>query len=328
MSNNPNDPIEISKVMMEPYFLLMNQNNNNTNYGPTGATGPVGPAGPTGYRGQTGPQGPFGFVGPNGPTGPTGPHGITGQRGPTGLIGPMGIQGKTGPTGFGSTGPTGHTGYTGPYGPRGPVGVTGYTGPTGPQSGVTGASGPTGPSGPIGYTGPTGVTGPVGFLLGNQLVVYADETSALQSNINPLTDIINSQIQIYNVYIGQAYLGPNVVPPFTQFIVPSNGIYSFTFGGYSANNIGSLIARIIVVRNNAVIYDQSGITSNVISTANPGYVSLITFVWNNFFTGDGVTFHINENNTGSYPLTITDSTLRLHGTLTIHKLFDYSTVPQ
>ena len=62
-----------------------------------------------------------GAVGATGPTGPAG--GPVGQTGPTGYLG---VTGPTGPTGF--TGPIGPTGFTGP---TGPTGFTGETGPTG-----------------------------------------------------------------------------------------------------------------------------------------------------------------------------------------------------
>ncbi len=311
-------------VSLAPSLNLAVGNNSGQKIGPTGSTGRTGPTGSTGRVGFTGPQGIIGFTGVTGPVGATGPNGKIGIIGPTGATGPFGYTGATGMIGQGRQGPTGFTGPTGMRGLVGPTGVTGYVGPTGPDSGVTGATGPTGY---LGLTGPTGYTGPVGILFGNQLVVYADRTKALQSDIDPLTDLINSELQIYNVYVGQAYLGPSFVAPFSKFTVPSNGIYGFTFGGLSSINSSVLVCRLIVIRNNAVVYDQSSVAPNAVGTNN-SFVGFVEFIWNNFLLGDTVSFHVNEDTTGSYPLTITDSQLKLNGTLRIQKYFDYSTAIQ
>ena len=303
--------------------------------GPAGKTGPIGQKGWTGPTGVTGNTGPYG-VGPTGYTGRQGIQGFTGNTGPTGPtghIGQIGPYGPTGPTGYrGFTGPTGDTGYAGSAGLRGLQGTIGPIGSIGPQ-GLTGATGPTGHFGETGYTGYTGKTGPTGSTghtgsigptgLGSTIIVYADYTIANQSNIDPMQNLQLSQINLLNVFIGNSYLSRDITNSLNTthnnlFIVPISGIYRFRFGGMTNINNGNLKTIMKVKRNSVIVYNQYTDTQGYSIENGLVYVQ---YIWNNFLQNDIVSFHVKEDITGTFPLSITDiSTLKLHANLTIELL--------
>jgi hypothetical protein len=149
------------------------------------------------------------------------------------------------------------------------------------------------------------------------LVVYVDFATSVGNGYNVLTDTVNTAINLRHVFVGSQYLTPTsadgITTPYTAFVIPVSGTYSFIFGGWLCGN-GSGQARMRVFRSSTLVFDRC-------MAPEPFYDCGTTdanFLWNNFQVGDVCSFYMNMNGGGGYNGIINVSTTRDSGTLIIY----------
>ncbi len=210
--------------------------------------------------------------------------------------------------------------------PKGPTGPIGYTGPRGidgldgsaTNTGATGSTGYTGSQGLIGYTGPQGIIGPTGPYdpgMAGSLLFYSDFTKSdaindygdlkIYTTHNYLQNLNNNNVidpsAVDVIWIGNAWLpsdetpivDANVGTYVTKLVVP-NGVPSFLAFEISTassdNTNGTSI--MIVTRSGTIVYKRR---------VNSAYATLVSYTtkhfWNQFQSGDIITFKTYEGNT-------------------------------
>ena len=213
--------------------------------------------------------------------------------------------------------PKGPTGPPGPTGPKGADGSNGIDG-SATNTGATGPLGPTGPQGPIGNDGPQGVDGPVGPSdpgIAGSLLFYSDFTKSnatdawgdlkIYTTHNYLQNLNNSVVvdpsDVDVIWIGSNWLPGDETPIndesvgsyVTKLVVPIN-VPSFLTIEVSAvasdNTNGTSI--MIVTRSAIIVYRRR---------VNSSYTNMTSYTmkhfWNQFQSGDIITFKTYEGNT-------------------------------
>lgn len=297
-------------------------------------TSALGPTGPQGDVGPTGPLGPTGadstIPGPTGPEGPAGPTGaaalwnflgafstatpysigdVVTYEGQTwyridpngGNIGDVPLEGMfwtlvsaagaTGPVG--NQGPPGLDGLQGQDGSPGPTGPIGDTGPAGADSIVPGPTGPVGPTGPQGDIGPTGAdstvpgpagpqgeigpTGPVSTVPGPQGDVgpTGPDGTYISSETEPATPVtgdiwFNTTTGSTYIYYDSTWVGVGGGTAYGNWQVVSSNVIATANIGYVANTSSGSFT--IILPENPVVGESVAIIDGAESFKRNGLV--------------------------------------------------------
>lgn len=208
-------------------------------------------------------------------------------------------------------------GPTGPSGPTGPRGIDGVDG-SATNTGATGATGYTGSQGLIGYTGPQGIIGPTGPYdpgISGNILFYSDFTRSNTSNDwgdlkiytthNYLQNLSNSNIvdpsAVDTIWIGNQWLPTDETPItetnigtyVTKLVVPPNtpSFLKIEMSAVSSDNTNGT-SIMIVTRDGIIVYKR-----RVSAAYNTLASYTVKHFWNQFQTGDVITFKTYEGNT-------------------------------